>query len=377
MTLALRLAAKGRGRTSPNPLVGAVVAAGGRIVGTGYHRVLGGPHAEIHALAAAGPRARGATLYVTLEPCVHLKKRTPPCVPAVVRAGIRRVVVAMLDPNPAVRGRGVRALRRAGIRVELGCLRDRAAELNEGYCHRIRTGRPLVTVKAAMTLDGKIAAAGGESQWITGEAARRDAHRLRAGADAILVGIGTLLADDPRLTVRLGGRRVPTRTGAQPLRVVLDSRLRIPFRAKMLWEPSGGQVVVITTTRADAARIKRLEHQGARVIQVAAAPRGVSLPAALHALAGLGVNHVLVEGGAEVNAALLQGKLVDRLVLYLAPKLLGGRDALSVIGGTAPRLADAISLDEVSVARIGKDLRLDARIRRSGRSGSGRTSTLP
>ncbi len=365
MQLALRLAAKGLGHTSPNPMVGAVVVAGRRVVGRGYHRHVGGPHAEIHALHEAGAQAKGATLYVSLEPCTHVKKRTPPCVPAILRAGIRRVVVAMQDPNPSVRGRGIRALRRAGLRVDVGCRYDEAARLNESYSHRLRTGRPLVTVKAAMTLDGKIAAAGGESRWITGDAARRDAHRLRAQADAILVGIGTVLADDPRLTVRLGRRRAPTRTGARPLRVVLDSRLRIPFRARMLWESSGGQVIVITTPRAQAARIKRLEHQGARVIQVAAERRGVSLPAALRALADLGVNHVLVEGGAEVNAALLQGKLVDRLALYMAPKLLGGRDALSVIGGSASRLADAISLDDMTITKIGGDLRVNARIRKA------------
>jgi diaminohydroxyphosphoribosylaminopyrimidine deaminase/5-amino-6-(5-phosphoribosylamino)uracil reductase len=376
MKLALRLAAKGRGHTSPNPMVGAVVVSGRRVVGRGYHRHVGGPHAEVHALEQAGPRAKGATLYISLEPCVHVKKRTPPCVPSVIRAGIRRVVVAMSDPNPSVRGRGIRALRRAGLRVDVGCLQEEAVRLNESYCHRLRTGRPLVTVKAAMTLDGKIAAAGGESQWITGEAARRDAHRLRAEADAVLVGIGTVLADDPRLTVRLGGRRIPTRTGARPLRVVLDSRLRIPLRARMLRETSGGQVVVMTTPRAPAARIKTIEHQGARVIQVAAARRGVSLHAALRALAGLGVNHVLVEGGAEVNAALLQGKLADRLVLYMAPKLLGGRDALSVIGGSAPRLADAISLDDVTVRRIGSDLRIEARILTPTRSGIVRARLL-
>lgn len=365
MRLALRLAARGLGHTSPNPVVGAVIVANGRLVGRGYHQRVGGPHAEVHALNEAGRRAWGATLYVSLEPCVHLNKRTPPCVPAIIKAGIRRVVVAMRDPNPSVRGRGVRALRRAGLHVEVGCLREEAARLNESYNHRLRTGRPLVTVKAAMTLDGKIAAAGGESRWITGEAARRDAHWLRARADAILVGIGTVLADDPRLTVRLGRRHGPARAGARPLRVVLDSRLRLPLRAKMLWEPSGGQVIVITTSRAHDARIKKIEHQGARVIQVAADRRGVSLPAALRALADLGVNHVVVEGGAEVNAALLQGRLVDRLVLYMAPKLLGGRDALSVIGGSAPRLADAISLDDVTITKIGADLRVDARIRRA------------
>ena len=229
MTLALRLAAKGRGRTSPNPMVGAVVVAAGRILGQGYHQRAGGPHAEVLALRQAGRRAAGATLYVTLEPCGHTGKRTPPCVPLILESGIRRVVVAQLDPNPLVSGRGIRALRAAGLRVEIGCGARQARRLNAVYSHWMRTGRPFVIMKAGMTLDGKIATASGESRWITGEAARRDAHRLRSRVDAVLVGIGTVLRDDPALTARVSDQ--PRR---QPIRIVLDSRLRIPLKARVL-----------------------------------------------------------------------------------------------------------------------------------------------
>lgn len=364
MRLALRLAAKGRGRTSPNPLVGAVVVSGGRIVGQGYHHRAGGPHAEIHALHDAGRRAAGATLYLTLEPCVHLKKRTPPCVPTVIQAGVRRVVIAMSDPNPLVNGKGIRALRRAGVRVEVGRLQAEAERLNEAYSHRVRTGRPFVTLKAAMTLDGKIAAAGGESQWITGEASRQDAHRLRADSDAILVGIGTVLADDPRLTVRLIERRARSERRPQPLRVVLDSRLRFPLGARMLKAPAGGPVVVVTTATASERRGAALEQKGVQVVRVQGSISGVSLRHAVRALASLGINRLLVEGGGEVNAAFLKAGLVDRVVLYVAPKLLGGRDAVGVIGGTSPSLAKALLLAPPNVTRLGNDLRLEARIHR-------------
>ncbi|MBI3603642.1 MAG: bifunctional diaminohydroxyphosphoribosylaminopyrimidine deaminase/5-amino-6-(5-phosphoribosylamino)uracil reductase RibD, partial [Nitrospirae bacterium] len=218
MALALRLAAKGRGMTSPNPMVGAVVVKRGKVVGAAYHRRAGEPHAEILALKQAGSRSLGATLYVTLEPCCHDNKRTPPCVPVLISSGLSRVVVAMQDPNPNVSGRGIGLLRKAGIEVVTDCLRDKAEQLNEIYCHWRRTGLPFVTLKAAMTLDGKIATAGGESQWITGEDARQHAHRLRSRMDAILVGANTVLHDDPRLTVRLAGRTSRRTQQRQPLR---------------------------------------------------------------------------------------------------------------------------------------------------------------
>ncbi|MGH7255277.1 MAG: bifunctional diaminohydroxyphosphoribosylaminopyrimidine deaminase/5-amino-6-(5-phosphoribosylamino)uracil reductase RibD [Nitrospirales bacterium] len=357
MRLALRLAAKGRGRTSPNPMVGALVVAGGRIVGRGYHRRAGGPHAEVHALQAAGLRARGATLYVTLEPCSHRNKRTPPCVPAILASGIRRVVVPFPDPNPKVQGRGIRRFRRAGIRVDVGCLKTEAAQLNVAYSHRMRAGLPFVTLKGAITLDGKMATATGESRWITGRLARQHAHGLRCRSDAVLVGVGTVLRDDPRLTARVlrNGRERPA--PRQPWRVVVDSRLRTPPTARVLKQTSGSRVVVVTTTAAPRARVERLQSRGVLVLIVRQTGGRVSLRACLKKLVALGATSVLIEGGAEVNASALREGVVNRLVLYVAPRLLGGQDAKSFLGGASPRrITGAVSLRHIQVRRMGTDL---------------------
>lgn len=366
MALALRLAARGRGRTSPNPLVGAVVVAGqrgDRIVGQGFHRRAGGPHAEVYALRAAGARAQGGTLYVSLEPCSHLRKRTPPCVPLIQASGIKRVVVAMRDPNVRVRGRGLAALRRAGIKVEVGCLRGEAARLNEQYCHWITTGRPFVILKAAITLDGKIATARGDAWWITGETARRHAHRLRSRVDAVLVGLGTVLKDDPQLTARIvrkGSERLAPR---QPLRVVLDSRLRIPPSAKVLRGNPRSKAIVATTRLARPQGIDRLRKAGVTVMVCPAAGGRVSLPACLRRLARMGVTSLLLEGGSEVNASALQAGLVNRVCLYVAPRLLGGRDAKGMIGGSSPRLVrEALGLDGVRIRRVGRDFLIEGRV---------------
>jgi diaminohydroxyphosphoribosylaminopyrimidine deaminase / 5-amino-6-(5-phosphoribosylamino)uracil reductase len=356
MALALRLAAKGQGRTSPNPMVGAVVVAGNRIVGQGYHRRAGGPHAEVIALRAAGPRSKRATLYVSLEPCCHTNKRTPPCVPLVAAAGLRRVVVAMADPNPKVSGRGIRALRRAGLALSVGCLRHEAERLNEAYRHWVRTGLPFVTLKAAMTMDGKIATAGGESQWITGEPARRYAHRLRSRMDAILVGAGTVRRDDPRLTVRLGRGAAAAKPARQPLRVILDSRLRIPLKARVL----GPGTVIATTAHAPTGRIKQVQAKGAQVLLLPARNGRVSLRACLAELGKQGVTSVLIEGGSEVNASALRAGLVNRVALFIAPTLLGGQDAKGLIGGQSPRrLAQALPLGDIRIQPLGRDFLLE------------------
>ncbi|KXK03567.1 MAG: bifunctional daminohydroxyphosphoribosylaminopyrimidine deaminase/5-amino-6-(5-phosphoribosylamino)uracil reductase [Nitrospira sp. OLB3] len=241
------------------------MASGGRIVGQGSHRKPGGPHAEVLALSQAGARAKGGTLYVTLEPCSHLKKRTPPCVPLVIRSGVRRVVVAMVDPNPLVSGRGIAQLKEAGISVVVGCGEQEAVQLNEAYCHWIQTGRPFTILKAGMTLDGKIATAVGESQWITDEAARLHAHRLRAEVDAILVGVGTVLCDDPRLTVRLPNDPISARR-RQPLRVVVDSRLRIPSKAAVLEEQTLAHTLIATTGAAPIRKVAQLRRRGIDVL---------------------------------------------------------------------------------------------------------------
>lgn len=360
MALALCLAAKGRGRTSPNPMVGAVVVSRGQIVGQGSHRKAGGPHAEVIALSQAGSRAKGGTLYVTLEPCSHLKKRTPPCVPLVIRSGVRRVVVAMVDPNPQVRGRGLAQLTRAGIRVDVGCREAEAQQLNEAYIHWVHTGRPFTILKAGMTVDGQIATARGESQWITGEAARVQVHRLRADVDAILVGIGTVLRDDPRLTARIADdpfRLAPR----QPLRVVVDTRLRIPLKAAVLQRQQVTHTVIATTSEAPPKKIDVLRNRGVDVVVLPKAGGHVSLPALWTSLGQLGVTSLLVEGGSNLNAAVLRAGLPQRLMCVVAPLLLGGQNAKGLFGGLSPRrLRDAVPLKNLRVEPVGRDILIQA-----------------
>lgn len=356
MTLALRLAAKGQGKTSPNPVVGALVVSHGRIIGQGYHHGPGQPHAEILALRQAGRRASGATLYVTLEPCGHLNKRTAPCVPAVLRSTVRRVVVAMVDPNPSVKGKGIALLRRAGLSVTVGIGRQEAELLNRAYIHWIKTGRPYVILKAGMTLDGKIATAAGESQWITGPEARKDVHRLRSQVDGVLVGIGTVLNDNPSLTARTGSRadRLAER---QPLRIIIDSKLRTPLTAKVLAQQSQAKTMIATTTRAARSRARRYLKRRVDVVAIPGSKGQVSLAALFTLLGRLGLTSLLIEGGSTINAAVLRAKLVNHVVLYVAPMLMGGQDAKAVIGARGPeRLAQARSLRHVSVRRLGKDL---------------------
>ncbi len=371
MALALRLARKARGCTSPNPMVGAIVVAGKKIVGQGFHRRAGEDHAERIALQKAGKRAHGATLYVTLEPCTHTNKKTPPCVPLVLESAVRRVVVAMRDPNPLVSGRGVRRLRREGIRVDVGCLGEAAEHLNEFYCHWIRTGQPFVVLKAAMTLDGKIATARGESQWITSEGTRSYLHRLRSQVDALIVGIGTVLRDDPQLTARRmvdGGDVLATR---QPLRVILDSRLRIPLTAKVLARLRGTglkgtpgiRTLIATTSEAETSKLRRLRSLGVPVLILPYKKGRPSLRACLTHLGRMGITSVMIEGGSELNASAISTRLVNRVLLFVAPTIMGGQDAKSVIGGHSPRrLSDVLRLDELRTRRIGRDLLIEGNL---------------
>jgi diaminohydroxyphosphoribosylaminopyrimidine deaminase/5-amino-6-(5-phosphoribosylamino)uracil reductase len=344
---ALRLAARGRYGTSPNPRVGAVLVKEGGVVGEGWHRRAGEPHAEVEALAAAGERARGATLYLNLEPCCH-HGRTPPCADAVMAAGVARVVASHLDPNPRVSGRGFARLREAGVEVEVGALAREAAALNLPFLTAKALGRPAVTLKWAMSLDGKIATAAGESRWISSEAGRKWALELREEHDAILVGSGTALADDPLLTRRLGLAAGPI------LRVVLDRRLRLPATAKMLGEE--GEVLIFTESQ-DEARRAELAARGARVERLA----HVEPAAVLAALHARGVQSVLVEGGAEVHAAFVASGLWDRAEVACAPVLIGGREAPGPIGGSGvPALAAAPHLESFLVHRRGGDVVLSA-----------------
>jgi diaminohydroxyphosphoribosylaminopyrimidine deaminase/5-amino-6-(5-phosphoribosylamino)uracil reductase len=342
-------------------MVGAVLVREGAVVGEGCHWRAGAPHAEIEALRAAGPAAAGATLYVTLEPCAH-EGRTPPCAPAVVRARVARVVAAMDDPNPLVAGRGTVRLRAAGIDVEVGLLSTEAAALNRAFVTSMRERRPHVTLKAGMTLDGRIADLHGVSRWITGEPARRHAHRLRAESDAIVVGVGTVLRDDPRLDVRLDAP-----WPREPLRVVLDSAARTPAIARVIHaggDPS--RTVVVVAPAAPRERRRALAAAGAAVIEASARDGRVDVQAVLAHLFDREVRAVLVEGGGEVHASFLEAEVVDRVAIFVAPTLLGGRDAPSVVGGRGRDLKNAIKLmPPMTVTPLGDDLLVEADVARA------------
>ena len=355
MARALVLAAEGLGRTFPNPPVGAVFVRGGRVVGEGFHRRAGAPHAEIEALRAARGRVRGATLYVSLEPCTH-HGRTPPCVDALLGRGLRRVVVAMVDPNPRVAGRGIARLRRAGIPVVVGPGADEARLLTAGYRSHVLRGRPLVTLKLATTLDGRIAAASGDARWITGPAARRLAHALRDVSDAVLVGAGTVRADDPRLTCRLPG-------GHHPVRIVLaGGALRLPARARVL-ERGGPPTWVVAPRGAPAGRAAALRRRGVEVLLVPGRQGRVPFASLVRLLGARGLTSLLIEGGGTVAAEALRARVVDRLVLFVAPALLGG-DAVAAVGPLAlRRVRDAVRVAGLAVARVGPDLVLEGRVR--------------
>jgi len=356
MRRALEIAERGRGLTSPNPMVGAVVVRDGRIVGEGAHLRAGGPHAEVQALAAAGEAARGATLYNTLEPCDH-HGRTPPCAPAVAAAGIARVVAALSDPNPLATGGGAR-LRAAGVTVELGLMAEEAARQNRAWLTAMRERRPHVTLKAAATLDGKIADVHGGSKWITGEAARLHAHRLRAESDAIVVGVTTALRDDPALTVRLGAP-----WPREPYRVVLDSTARLGADARLIHAATPARALIAVGAEAPADRVAALTRTGATVLRGPTRAGRVDVTALLARLFDLDVRAVLLEGGGETHAAFLDAGVVDRVALFLAPRLLGGRAAPGVLGGEGRDLKDAVTLGPMSVTMLGDDVLLEADVR--------------
>jgi len=360
MARALRLAGRGLYTTEPNPRVGCVLVRDGTLVGEGWHRRAGGAHAERIALAAAGEAARGATAYVTLEPCCHHGK-TPPCTDALLGAGVARVVTAMVDPNPLVGGRGLALLAAAGVAVESGVMGDQAKGLNPGFIKRMAQGLPYVRCKLAASLDGRTAMASGESQWITGTAARRDVQFLRARSSAILTGVGTLLADDPSLNVRLAAAELPgLKPGEavrQPLRVVVDSALRTPATARMLGLPGG---TLIACSDPLPARRAALEAVGARVYTCPGDDGRVDLAALLRHLAGQEVNEVLIEAGPILAGAAVQCGLVDELILYLAPHLMGqaARGLFDLPG--VGRMAHRIALTVTDVRAVGHDWRLTA-----------------
>jgi diaminohydroxyphosphoribosylaminopyrimidine deaminase/5-amino-6-(5-phosphoribosylamino)uracil reductase len=356
MKSALALARKGLGKSSPNPAVGAVVVKNGQIAGRGFHAKQGQPHAEVHALNDAGADAKGATIYVTLEPCHHQGK-TPPCTRAVIEAGISRVVYGASDPNPKVAGGGGAFLKSQGLAVSAGVLQEACEYEHRFFFKHIITGRPYVVLKTAATLDGHTAARTGDSRWVTGEKARRQVHRMRTWLDAICVGSGTALADDPSLTCRLPN-------GRDPLRVVVDTGLKLPSTAKMLDRSSGAGCIVACGPKPAARRRAALEKAGAEVLMLPKGPKGgVDLLALLKTLGKRGVISLLLEGGAGLAWGFLSQGLIDEIAYFYAPKLIGGADAPGMIGGAGfAKMAQAVALDKPRVRRFGGDFLIQARV---------------
>lgn len=358
MQIALNLAARGEGYTSPNPLVGAVVVKDGQIVGQGYHQKAGTPHAEVHALKEAGDSARGATIYVTLEPCCHYG-RTPPCTEAIKTAGISRVVVAITDPNPLVAGKGLQLLKEAGITVTSGVLAEQAAKLNEIFIKYVTTKHPFVVLKAAVSLDGKIATVTGESQWITGPESREFTHRLRHCYDGILVGVNTVLADNPSLTTRL-----PEGTGKNPVRIILDSKARTPVDSKIIRQPAGPGTIIATTEGAEPAKIAALREAGADVLILPCTSTGVDINQLLKELGKRQVTSLLVEGGAKVHASFIASQVVDKIYWFIAPMLIGGEMAPGAIGGKGiEKLQQALRLQRTITHHFGEDICIEGYVK--------------
>ena len=350
MGIAILLARKGIGWTSPNPAVGAVIVKGGKIIGKGYHKRIGLCHAEINALKEAGARTNGGEMYVTLEPCNHFGK-TPPCTDAIIKAGIKKVFVGMKDPNPLVSGKGIKRLLNAGIKVEAGILEEGCRDINEPYIKYMKTRAPFVTLKLASTLDGKIASAAGDAKWITGETARKHAHRMRAQADAVMVGISTVLKDNPELTTRLA-------MGRDPLRVVVDSRLRIPVTAKVLNLERGG-IIIATTEKASEGRINAMEVRGAEVMILPSRKGVVDLRALIKALGKREITSLLIEGGSSLAASVLKEGIVDKIAIFYAPKIFG-REGLPMIGRLGIKiLSEAVKLKDLKCRKIGEDILIE------------------
>ncbi|MBI5491608.1 MAG: bifunctional diaminohydroxyphosphoribosylaminopyrimidine deaminase/5-amino-6-(5-phosphoribosylamino)uracil reductase RibD [Deltaproteobacteria bacterium] len=351
MRAALRLAKKGLGRTSPNPAVGVVIVKRGRVIGKGYHRKAGLPHAEIEALGSAND-VKGGTLYVTLEPCRHFG-RTPPCTEAIIASGIKKVVVGAVDPNPLVRGKGIARLKKAGVAVTSGVLEDECSALNEAYNYYITTGLPFVTLKLASTLDGRIATSKGESQWITGVEARKVVHRMRSLNDAVMIGSGTALKDDPALTVRLI-------KGRNPIKALLDSAFKTPLSAKVF---GNGRVIVFTTRKAPKKKLENARRLGAEVIIAPSSSEGVDTGFVMKELGKREVTSVLAEGGGRLAASLLRRGLVSKAAIFLSPKFLGN-DAFASVGALGlKRLKDAPALKEIKGTNIGGDILVEGYIK--------------
>jgi diaminohydroxyphosphoribosylaminopyrimidine deaminase/5-amino-6-(5-phosphoribosylamino)uracil reductase len=350
MQRAIALAREGSFRVSPNPKVGCVLVKKGKVISRGRHKHFGGPHAEINALREAGVRARGSTMFINLEPCGHYGK-TPPCTEAILKAGVKKVVVGMVDPNPLVNGRGLRELKTKGIKIKLGVLRQECAKLNEPYIKYITRGVPFVILKSAMSLDGKIATQKGDSKWITSGASRKYAKALRSEVDAILVGIDTVLKDNPGL--------LSSNSKKRPIRVIMDSRLRIPLDARVL--NSRAPTIVATRKGADKRKIENLQARGIEVLQMPKwkkhPRRGLDLKFLMRELGKRGITSILIEGGGKVNASALEMGLVDKVLFFIAPKIVGGEGAITPVEGEGiDRMGEAIRLKDIKIRRFGEDI---------------------
>jgi diaminohydroxyphosphoribosylaminopyrimidine deaminase/5-amino-6-(5-phosphoribosylamino)uracil reductase len=360
MQMALNLAIRGEGYTSPNPMVGAVVVKGGQVVGEGFHEVVGGPHAEVNAINAAGKDAAGATLYVTLEPCNHTG-RTPPCTRKILDAGISRVVVAIPDPNENVAGGGLEVLKQNGLEVVCGVCEVQARKLNEVFNTYVSTGLPFVIAKCAATLDGRIATQTGDSKWVTGEAARRYVHRLRHAVDAIMVGINTVRKDDPSLTTRLEDR-----VGKDPLRIILDTHLSISPDAKVLRQESAADTLLIAARTVAPSKKAAFEKAGVRVIEAALKQNQIDMAALMTQLGAMEITSLLIEGGSQVLGSAFRAGIVDKVQFFFAPKILGGDDGIPICSGPGAELMDqSIALKDIVVQRFDDDVLIEGYVEKS------------
>ena len=359
MKEALRLAVKGKGRTSPNPMVGAVIVKNNKIIGKGYHKKAGFPHAEIEAIRDAGEKAKGSRLYVNLEPCSHYG-RTPPCSEAIIKSGIKDVIIGMKDPNPLVAGKGIRKLKKAGINIVHGIMGKECRAINEPYIKYIAKKLPYVTLKVAGSLDGKISTKTGESRWITGDQARNYVHKIRDEVDAVMVGINTVLRDDPMLTTRLKKKDL-----RHPVRIILDSRLKIPLTAKSVQLKNGQKTIVATTAKASLRKKKILEKMGVGVLLIKEKESKVDMMDLMKKLGKMEISNIMIEGGAEVNASALQSGIVDKVIFFIAPIIIGGANATSsIMGNGISLLKDAVSIKEAKIKKLGRDFMLEGYIQR-------------
>jgi diaminohydroxyphosphoribosylaminopyrimidine deaminase/5-amino-6-(5-phosphoribosylamino)uracil reductase len=354
MNMALELAERGKGYTSPNPMVGSVVVKDSHVVGNGFHEYAGGPHAEVRALENAGELAKGATLYVTLEPCNHTGK-TPPCTEKIIKSGVVRVVVAMRDPNPDVTGGGIQLLRKNGITVDVGVEEKQALRLNEMFVKYVKTKRPFVILKTASTLDGRIATRTGDSKWVTGESARNFVHSIRHSVDGIMVGIGTVRHDDPSLTTRLENIK-----GKDPIRIILDTRLTISENARMLTMESAAETLVITGDNIPSQKKRNLEKKGVKIVESPLKDGLIDLDKLMNILGGMGMTSLLVEGGGRVAASALNSSIVDKILFFFAPKILGGDDGIPVCRGPGPeKMSDCIKVHDILIHRFDDDILIE------------------